>query len=125
MVDEIVRIVLAELALEHPALNGQTLDIAGPDNKTNMDVVRLYERLAGRPAKVSHAPLGMLRVMYRVLRPFHPGLSQIMQFSACNDTFDTAVDAAPLMAKYPIEFARLEEWAGQRVQSETVALAVA
>ena len=81
-----------------------------------MDVVRLYEALAGRPAKVSHVPLGMLKVMYRVLRPLHPGLSQIMQFSIYADTYDSSFDPAPMLAAYPVTLTRLEEWVAQRVK---------
>lgn len=43
----------AELALNEASLKNQTVSIGGPENLTNMDVVRLYERLAGRPARVT------------------------------------------------------------------------
>jgi NADH dehydrogenase len=108
----------AVMALSDPDFSGRTVDIGGPENLTNMEVVRLYEKLAGRPAKVSHVPLGMLKVMYRVMRPFHPGLSQIMQFSIYADTTDNSFDPGPMLAAYPaIKFTQLEEWAGQRIQS--------
>lgn len=68
----------AVMALTSDALNGRTVDIGGPTNCTNMDVVRLYERVSGRKAKVTRVPAGVLRVMYRLIRPLHPGLSQIM-----------------------------------------------
>lgn len=64
----------AVLALTTPQMIGATIDIGGPDNWTNMEVARLYERLAGKRAKISHVPLGVLRVMAAVIRPFHPGL---------------------------------------------------
>jgi len=56
--------------------------------------------------------------MYRIMRPFHPGLSQIMQFSIYDDTTDNSFDPGPMLAAYPaIKFTQLEEWAGQRIQS--------
>jgi uncharacterized protein YbjT (DUF2867 family) len=109
----------AVLALEDAHLNGRIIDIGGPEDLTNMDVVGLYEKLAGRPAKVSHVPLAVLRVMYRVLRPFHPGLSQIMQFSIYTDTTDATFDPAQMLAAYPVKPTRLADWAAERLEQGT------
>jgi len=106
----------AVMALEDDDLNGRTLDIGGPENLTNMQVVRLYEKLAGRPAKVSHVPLGMLKVMYRVLQPVHPGLSQVMQSSIYADTVNSIFDPATMLDAYPVSLIRLEDWAAKRVE---------
>jgi NADH dehydrogenase len=116
----------AVMALSDPTFSGQTVDIGGPENVTNMEVVRLYEKLDGRTAKVSHVPLGMLKVMYRLMRPFHPGLSQIMQFSIYADTTDNSFDPGPMLAAYPkIKFTPLGEWAGQRIQSGALSVPLA
>jgi NADH dehydrogenase len=116
----------AVMALSDPTFSGQTVDIGGPENLTNMEVVRLYEKLDGRTAKVSHVPLGMLKVMYRLMRPFHPGLSQIMQFSIYADTTDNSFDPGPMLAAYPkIKFTPLGEWAGQRIQSGALSVPLA
>lgn len=116
----------AVMALSDPDFSGRIVDIGGPENLTNMEVVRLYEKLAGRPAKVSHVPLGMLKVMYRIMRPFHPGLSQIMQFSIYTDTTDNSFDSGPMLANYPaIKLIQLEEWAGQRIQSGALSVQLA
>lgn len=115
----------AQKSLEDPALNGVTIDIGGPEDLTNMDVVHLYEQVLGREAKVSHVPVGMLKVMYRLLRPIHPGLSQIMQTSIYSDTVDSTFDPAPLLAEYPIKLTRLEEWVASRVRSAQISVAAA
>ena len=46
--------VNGQVRFTYPALRGGIVDVGGPENLTNMDVVRLYERHAGRPAKVNH-----------------------------------------------------------------------
>lgn len=111
----------AVLALEDARLQGQTIDIGGPANLTTMDVVRIYEQLAGRPAKVSHVPIAVLKVMYPVLRPLHPGLSQIMQASIYVDAVGEAFDSGPALAQYPFNLARLEEWASNRIATGLLA----
>ena len=108
----------AVLALTTPQMAGEIIEIGGPENWTNMEVVRLYERLAGKQAKVSHVPLGVLRVMAGVIRPFHPGLSQVMSASIWFDTTDQTFDPRPTSRKYPIPLTRLESWVEKQVESD-------
>lgn len=63
---------VVSLALQDRTLAGATVDIAGPDNVSNMDVVRLYERACGRRARVKHLPPAVGRVMSPLIRPLHP-----------------------------------------------------
>jgi NADH dehydrogenase len=118
--DDVAQITV--MTLQDANLSGQMIDIGGPEDLTNMDVVRLYEKLAGQQAKVGHVPLGMLKVMYRALRPLHPGLSQIMQFSIYVDTGDSTFDPAPMLASYPVTLTRLTEWAAQRAEQAAAEL---
>ncbi|MEZ4594767.1 MAG: NmrA family NAD(P)-binding protein [Chloroflexota bacterium] len=108
----------AVLGLTLPQMAGTTVDIGGPENWTNMAVARLYERVSGKRAKVSHVPLGVLRVMSGVIRPFHPGLSQVMRTSIWFDTTDQTFDPRPTLRKYPISLTRLENWVEKQVASE-------
>lgn len=57
--DDVAQFVM--LALRDTSLAGETIDVGGPENLTNMDVVRVYERVSGRQAKVTRLPLGLLR----------------------------------------------------------------
>ena len=115
----------AVMALENGELNGRVIDIGGPEELTNMEVVRVYERLTDRPVKVSHVPLGALKVMYQLLRSFHPGLSQIMQSSICADTTDCTFDPAPMLDAYPVKLTNLEDWAAGRVGQSEIAATLA
>lgn len=111
--DDVAR--FAVIALTDPRAAGQIIEIGGPENWTNMEVVALYEKLAGRQAKVRHVPLGALRVMSRLLRPFHPGLSQVMRFSIWTDTDDMTFDPSETLKQYPMELTKLEAWVRERV----------
>lgn len=106
----------AAIALEVPALKGQRIDIGGPENLTNLEVIGLYEQRLGRPARVTHVPLWVLKVMYRAMRPFHAGLSQIMQLSILLDTTDCTFDPAPLLGRFPVKLTRFEDWIAERVR---------
>lgn len=108
----------AVLALLEPQTAGTVLEIGGPENITNMQVVHLYEEIAGRQAKVSHVPLGILRVMAPLLRPFHAGLSQIMKASIMFDTTDQTFDMSTMLQQYPLTLTRLEDWAQNHVPAD-------
>lgn len=108
----------AVLALSDPAMVGQTVEVGGPENLTNMDVVRLYERVSGRKANVTHVPLGVLRVVSRLMRPLHPGLSQVIQAGILADTAGQPFDAKPLQEHFGVQLTRLEDWVSQRVPAQ-------
>lgn len=106
---------IAMRALAEPSLIGQTVDVGGPENMTDMDVVQLYERLSGRTAKITHVPIGILRVASRLLRPIHAGLSQIMEAALVAETTDQSFDARPLQARFGVTLTRLENWVLKRL----------
>jgi NADH dehydrogenase len=106
---------VAVRALEDPGLRGRTIDIGGADHHSSLDVVRLYERVAGRTARVSHLPIGVASVLSRVLRPLHPGLSQILQTPVIASAHGERYAGAPLEASVGVTPVPLEEWVGTAV----------
>jgi uncharacterized protein YbjT (DUF2867 family) len=113
--DDVAQIVVK--VLTDPALRGGVVDVGGPENLSNMDLVRLYEAQAGHPAKVSHVALPALQVMYRLMRPFHPGLSAVMQISILADRTNQTFDPSATLERFPIELTRLEDFVQRRAVS--------
>ena len=111
--DDVAR--FAVIALSDPKAVGQTIEIGGFDNCTRMEVVRLYEEVSGRQAKVRKMPLAMLRIMIPLLKPFHPGLSQIFALSVLSETTDFTFDPTETLKQYPMELTRLEPWVQEKV----------
>jgi uncharacterized protein YbjT (DUF2867 family) len=113
--EDVARFAL--LALRDPALAGATIDIGGPDNLTLMDVVRLYEGLTGQRARITRIPLAVPRMAYPVLRPLHPGISQVLQLAVVAETTDQSFDVLPLQQRFGLRLTRLEDWARHRIPS--------
>ena len=111
--DDVAR--FAVIALTDPRAVDQTIEIGGFDNCSRMEIVRLYEKLSGRQAKVTHLPLSMLRILSPLLRPIHPGLSQLFAFSVWNETINFTFDPIEMLKQYPMELTRLEPWEQERV----------
>jgi NADH dehydrogenase len=112
-VDDVAKFVL--LALENPDTHGKIIEVGGLENLSNKQVVSLYERISGRKAKVNHVPRLVLSIMSRLLRPFHPGLSQVMAASLYFDVHGEFFDMTPTLQQYPMELTSLEEWVRTRV----------
>lgn len=94
--DDVAAVIV--LALQR-ALDGETIDVAGPGNHTGMDVVRMYERASGRTARVLHLPLPLMRAASAAIRPLHPGVSQVITTGVLADTTDQRVDVSPLVRR--------------------------
>jgi uncharacterized protein YbjT (DUF2867 family) len=105
------------LALSDVRLRNATLEIGGPDNLSGMQVVKVFERLTGMKARVTHVRLPVLRVLSRLSRPVHSGLSRILKVGVVTATTNQRFDAGPSLARFPVVLTHLEDWARARIAS--------
>lgn len=112
--EDVAKVVVG--ALKIPALRGQTIEVGGPENLTNLEVVQIFERLSGRQAKVTYMPLGVLKAMSGVAGRAHPGVGRIMQSMILNETRDQRFDPSMLRTRIPITLTSLESWARNRMR---------
>jgi NADH dehydrogenase len=89
------------LALTAPATRERTYDVGGPDNVSRREVVAMYERHAGRRAKVRYVPVGVMRAMAPLLRPIAPVPSRLMGMSVWGETTDQTFDANAMPQELP------------------------
>lgn len=106
--DDVARVAM--IALCDPSQQGRTIDIGGPGHYTNMDIVRLYEQHTGLRAKVTRLPLGLARSLSLILRPFHPGLSQVLKMAVISNKADQHFDLERFLEDFPIRLTPMEEW---------------
>jgi NADH dehydrogenase len=111
--DDVAHYVL--LALAKPELQNQTIAIGEPENLSSRQVVAFYEQISGRKAQVSHIPRAVLRTLSLLLRPFHPGLSQVMAAGSYFDEQGEFFDMSPTLQRFPVELTPLERWVRRRV----------
>lgn len=111
--DDVAHYVL--LALANPELQNQTIAIGGPENLSSQQVVAIYEQISGRKAQVSHLPRAVLHTLSLLLRPFHPGLSQVMAAGSYFDKHGEFFDMTPTLQRFPVELTPLESWVRRRV----------
>ena len=64
-------------------------------------------------------PRFMVRAMSTLMRPFQPGMSQIMRYAVLEDIHGSPFDPTPTLGKYPVKLATLEEFVQDQLASRT------
>lgn len=114
-VDDVAAYTL--LALEDPRAVGRTFEVGGPENLTMTEVVTIFEREAGRPARRTHVPLPLMRFLAVALRPLNPAVARQIGAGVHMDTSDLRFEMRETLGPPPLGFARVADVA-RRMASE-------
>jgi NADH dehydrogenase len=107
---------IAVIALTDPKMKGRTLEMGGPDNLTKNQIADMYSRFSGTKAKVSHVPVGMMKVMAPIMRRIQPVLSRLMTFSIWVDTTTQTFDATSMLQEFPMTLTHVEDFVREQVE---------
>jgi uncharacterized protein YbjT (DUF2867 family) len=102
---------VAVLTLDRTDALNAIVEIAGPENLTQLEVVELFERLTGTRARRTHLPVWLMRVLPPLIRPFNPVLARQIHAGAIVATVAQPFDPSGMLSRYPIAQTRLEDWA--------------
>ena len=95
----------------------RVLGVGGPGDFTNDEVTRLYARIAGVPARITHISRAVLTVVGWIARPLHPGIARAMRLSSLpDDAFAETFDAAASNLQREIGATTLEAFVRERVR---------
>lgn len=108
----------AVIALESINARNQTINVGGPENLTLNQVAELFEKVGGKPAKKTHVPLPMMRMMRVVVRPFNPMLSLQITGGILMDTKNQTCNMSATLQRYPVKLHRMEEMAQRMAESD-------
>lgn len=83
--------------------------LLGPQNFSRNEVAALFAKALNKPARINHVPVGMVKMMGHLFRPFHEGLARIMKFSAL-DINAPEVDQQLTISQFGLKPFTLEEF---------------
>jgi uncharacterized protein YbjT (DUF2867 family) len=83
---------LVDLAVYDPTLRGQVLEVAGPENLTFTELAERLIAASGRPGRIRHVPLPVLRAMSVLARPVSPTFARQAQAAVVMNTTDMRAD---------------------------------
>jgi NADH dehydrogenase len=105
---------VAALTLDDPSAENAVVDVIGPENLTQLQVVEIFERVTGRRGKRKHLPRPVLSALAAAARPFNPVFARQVKAGELMARTATPFDPAPMLARYPVRLITLEEWVRRR-----------
>lgn len=96
--------------INNPKRHNQIFEIGGLDNMTRLEIIGKYAELKSKSLKINHVPNGALKIMSKLVKPFHPGLSRVMKLSEVFDRTDQTFDVRPLLKEFPMEMTRIDDF---------------
>lgn len=107
----------ATMAITDTEIRDTTIEIGGPDNLSRVDVAALYARLSGRPLRVRHIPIGVVRVLGSIIGAVHPGIGGVMHASAVFEDIDQSFDPSETLRRFPVSLTSMESFVRERVDA--------
>jgi uncharacterized protein YbjT (DUF2867 family) len=92
---------LAALAVHDRSLQGQVLEVAGPENLTFTQLAERLITASGQPGRTRHVPLPMLRAISVLARPLAPMFARQAQAAVVMNTTDMTVNPATIRDRFP------------------------
>ena len=92
---------VVDLAVHDPSLRRQVLEVAGPEHLSFTQLAGRLIAATGRPGRIRHVPLPMLRAMSALARPVAPAVARQAQAAVVMNTTDMTADGAALGGRFP------------------------
>lgn len=71
-------------ALDNPEAINRVFELGGPEHATFEEIVATWSRVRGRPIRVIHVPVWLIKTLGFILKPFNPsapGIMELLEFS--------------------------------------------
>ncbi|HJW59010.1 MAG TPA: SDR family oxidoreductase [Actinomycetota bacterium] len=92
---------VAALAVHDRSLQGQILEVVGPENLTFTQLAERLITASGQPGRTRHLPLPMLRAISVLARPLAPMFARQAQAAVVMNTTDMTVNLATIRDRFP------------------------
>jgi uncharacterized protein YbjT (DUF2867 family) len=92
---------VAALAVHDRSLQGEILEVTGPENLTFTQLAERLITASGQPGRIRHVPQAMLRAMSVLARPVSPVFARQAQAAVVMNTTDMTADVAAIRDRFP------------------------
>lgn len=100
----------AVMALQQPDVRYRVIDVGGPENVSQSEIINLFEAANGQAVKRKRLAVPVMRTLGALLRPFDAVTSRIMRIGVLMATTDQTFDMSATLREYPMELTRLEDY---------------
>jgi uncharacterized protein YbjT (DUF2867 family) len=102
--------------VEDAQYHDKIIELTGPDSLSRNEVAERFGRAYGKPYKVGHVPIGMVRFLRAVMKPFHPGLARVMDFTILTENQDDAADLSHTVSRFGLLPTSMDTFISQVMQ---------
>jgi uncharacterized protein YbjT (DUF2867 family) len=92
---------VVDRAVHDQSLRGRILEVAGPENLTFAELAERLIAATGKPRRIRHIPLPMLRAMSLLARPVSPALARQARAAVVMNTSQMTVDVSAIRGRLP------------------------
>jgi len=86
------------------------INLAGPGNYSRNEVADLFGTATGKPYKTGHIPVGLVKMLGTLLKPFHPGLARVMRLTVLSEGKDASMVARDTIQQFGLQPTSLKEF---------------
>jgi nucleoside-diphosphate-sugar epimerase len=105
-------------AIDNPAARNKTFDIGGPQPLSQNGVVKIFEKVMGRPLMAKRTPALVFRIGYGVLRIVSPAAANIMGLNYHTAVNSSVVDMSETAKLFNVRLTSAEEFLRQRASGD-------
>lgn len=77
--------------------------LAGPDNLTRNEVAQMFGKATGKPFKIQHLQISVVKVLSKIFQPIHPGVARVMRLTVLSEGRDQSQPAAETIARFSLQ----------------------
>ena len=98
----------AAACLGHPAARNATIELGGPEALSQLEMIRIFEQVGGRPFEVQHVPVEALEEQQRTSSDgMQQSFSGLMRVYAAGDP----IDMRETLQAFPVQLTSVREYA--------------
>lgn len=97
-------------AVGHREAHNAVFDIGGPEALSYNEVMKIYERVLGKPLRARHTPAVVFRMGLALLGPFSPAAADIMGINYLSATVDSVIATEETAKIFGVRLTGAEEF---------------
>ena len=92
---------VVDLVIHDRSLRGRLVEVGGPENLTFTQLAERLITASGRPGRIRHIPLPLLRALSVLARPVSPAFARQAQAAVVMNTTDMTLDTSTIRDRLP------------------------
>ena len=108
-----------EIIVGNKTYYNKILNIGGPENISRNEIVNLYANFLRISPHIKHLPIQVVKVLSKLIGPFHPGIGRIMKVSAYYDEANATMNTSDSIQQFGLPPTTIKDFIKKQLRIET------